>query len=85
MSLLPLLPGETSERGACYVRRAAPHGAGRWCRVRIANEALVRLLADALDLPRSGIQLVRGKTSRHKVVALTGLTAEAVMARLFPA
>ena len=50
-----------------------------------ANEALLRLLADVLDFPRSGIQLVRGKTSRHKVVALTGLTAEAVMARLFPA
>lgn len=50
-----------------------------------ANEALLRLLADALDCPRGGIQLVRGKTSRHKVVALPGLSAEAVMARLFPA
>ena len=39
-----------------------------------ANEALVRLLAEVLDLPRNRIQLVRGNTSRHKVVKLHGVT-----------
>ncbi|MDR0726778.1 MAG: DUF167 domain-containing protein [Rickettsiales bacterium] len=32
-----------------------------------ANEAVIRLLADHLGLPRSKIKLVRGDTSRDKV------------------
>jgi uncharacterized protein len=47
-----------------------------------ANEALVRLLSDLLDLPRSRVQLVRGQTSRHKAVRLVGITPEAVLERL---
>jgi uncharacterized protein (TIGR00251 family) len=47
-----------------------------------ANEALVRLLAETLDCPRSQIALVRGQTSRHKTVLLRGLTAADVLARL---
>jgi uncharacterized protein YggU (UPF0235/DUF167 family) len=35
-----------------------------------ANEAVVRLLAVALGLPRSQVFLVSGQTSRHKRVAL---------------
>jgi uncharacterized protein len=48
-----------------------------------ANEALLRLLAERLDCPRGAVQLVRGQTSRHKVVFLQGLTPEMVTARLF--
>jgi uncharacterized protein (TIGR00251 family) len=47
-----------------------------------ANEALIRLLAGQLDCPRGRIELLRGHTSRHKVVKLHGLTAEAVLKRL---
>jgi uncharacterized protein (TIGR00251 family) len=47
-----------------------------------ANEALVQLLADRLDLARNRIELVRGHTSRQKSVHLTGLTALQVEARL---
>lgn len=47
-----------------------------------ANEALVRLLADHFDCPRSRVELVRGNTSRHKIIKLHGLTGEAVLARL---
>jgi uncharacterized protein len=47
-----------------------------------ANEALLRLLADRLDCPRSSVQLVRGQTSRHKVLFLRGLKAETVIQRL---
>jgi uncharacterized protein (TIGR00251 family) len=47
-----------------------------------ANEALVRLLAERLDCARSQVKLVRGHTSRHKVVKLHGLTAEAVLKHL---
>jgi uncharacterized protein len=47
-----------------------------------ANEVLVRLLADTLGCPRGAVQLVRGHTSRHKVIFLVGLAAEAVLDRL---
>jgi len=47
-----------------------------------ANEALVRLLADALDCPRTKVELIRGHTSRHKTVMLHGLDAAFVAAKL---
>jgi uncharacterized protein (TIGR00251 family) len=47
-----------------------------------ANEALLRLLADMLDCPRGKVELVRGHTSRHKVVKLHGLSAGGVLAKL---
>lgn len=47
-----------------------------------ANEALLRLLADILKCPRGQVELVRGHTSRHKVIKLHGLEANAVLARL---
>ena len=47
-----------------------------------ANEALIRLLADRLDCPRSRVELLRGHTSRHKVVKVYGLSAEQVAAIL---
>jgi len=50
-----------------------------------ANEALIRFLADTLDCGRNQIQLVRGHTSRHKVLRIQGLAIEAVAAYLRPA
>jgi uncharacterized protein (TIGR00251 family) len=47
-----------------------------------ANEALIRLLADRLDCPRNKIELIRGQTSRHKVVKVYGMEAETVVAKL---
>src|SRR4051794_22827955 len=47
-----------------------------------ANEALLRLLAETLDCPRGRVELVRGHTSRHKVVKLHGLSLELAVARL---
>ena len=47
-----------------------------------ANEALVKLLAQQLDCPRNRVELVRGHTSRHKIVKLYGLTPEDVVKRL---
>jgi hypothetical protein len=47
-----------------------------------ANEAVARLLAEALDCPRSRVELARGRTSRHKVIRVWGVSAEAVAARL---
>lgn len=47
-----------------------------------ANEALLRLLAEVLDCPRRNVHLVRGHTSRHKVVFLAETTVAAVAAGL---
>ena len=47
-----------------------------------ANEALLRLLADTLDCPRSKVELIRGKTSRQKVVKIYGMLAADVARRL---
>src|SRR5437868_9562276 len=49
-----------------------------------ANEALTCLLAEKLDCGRNCVQLVRGGTSRHKMIKIVGLTAETVAARLIP-
>jgi uncharacterized protein (TIGR00251 family) len=38
-----------------------------------ANEALVLLLTERLGCSRNAVQLVRGQTSRHKVVLIRGL------------
>lgn len=47
-----------------------------------ANEALIRLLAETLDCPRSRVELVRGHTSRHKVIKLHGVSVQAVLKKL---
>ncbi|MBI2929045.1 MAG: YggU family protein [Verrucomicrobia bacterium] len=47
-----------------------------------ANEALLRFLAERLDCPRGAVHLVRGQTSRHKIVAVTGLTPAEIQLRL---
>jgi hypothetical protein len=49
-----------------------------------ANEALLRLLAETLDCPRGRVELVRGHTSRHKVIKLHGLDNAAALAKLLP-
>jgi len=47
-----------------------------------ANAAVVELLAETIGLPRRAVTLVRGQTSRHKVLRLEGITAEAAAAKL---
>jgi uncharacterized protein (TIGR00251 family) len=61
---------------AWKVRVAAPAEAGR------ANEAVVRLLADALALPRDAVTLVSGHGARDKIVKLAGLDSTQVERRL---
>ena len=48
----------------------------------IENEALRRFLGRALDLPPSAIRIVSGAAARDKVVAVSGLDAASVRARL---
>ena len=47
-----------------------------------ANEELLRFLARRLDCSRNQLRLVRGRTSRHKLVGLAGLDLEQVRARI---
>jgi uncharacterized protein (TIGR00251 family) len=47
-----------------------------------ANEALVRFLAEELGCARNKVELVRGQTSRHKVVKLHGMTVEEIAKKL---
>jgi uncharacterized protein (TIGR00251 family) len=47
-----------------------------------ANEAVLRLLAERLALPRQSVAIVSGPTSRDKVVSLTGIDAAETERRL---
>ena len=54
---------------------AAPEG-GR------ANEAVLRLLADTLSLPRAAVRLVSGHAARDKIVELAGIAPAQTERRL---
>lgn len=47
-----------------------------------ANEAVLRLLAECLDCPRGAVQLLRGRSSRHKQILIRGLSADAILRKL---
>jgi uncharacterized protein (TIGR00251 family) len=47
-----------------------------------ANEALIKVLAQQLNCPRNRVDIVRGHTSRHKVIKVHGLAAPDVLAKL---
>ncbi len=55
--------------GGLRARVAAPAVEGA------ANDALVRLLARELDLPRGDVRIVAGATGRNKIVAVAGIAA----------
>ncbi len=46
-----------------------------------ANEAVIRLVAEALGVPRTSVRLVTGAGARLKTVAVSGITRLAVEAR----
>ena len=49
-----------------------------------ANDALCEFLADSLEHPRRAITVIRGETSRQKVIAIEGLTRVEFNAKLNP-
>ena len=50
-----------------------------------ANEELVRVLADALDVPKRAISIMRGATSQKKLVEISGVSADEARRRLLGA
>jgi uncharacterized protein len=73
-------PGLTSERASptLLVKLAAAPVDGA------ANDALIALLAKALDLPQRAIRIVSGERSRNKRVEIDGLTFEEIARRVSP-
>ena len=61
---------------AWKVRVAAPTEAGR------ANDAVIRLLAETLALPRTSVTLVSGHGARDKIVELAGVDPGEIDRRL---
>ena len=59
-----------------HVKVAAPPRKGQ------ANQALVALLAEALCISKSDLAILRGYTSRNKVLTLQGLSPEELKDRL---
>jgi uncharacterized protein (TIGR00251 family) len=65
--------GIAGERaGALLVRLTAPPVEGA------ANAALLRLVARALGVPSSSIEILRGASGRDKLLRIAGVRAEAV-------
>jgi uncharacterized protein len=61
--------------GSLAARVAAPPVDGS------ANDALVRLIAEALGVPRRRVRLVAGTANRRKVVEVDGIDQAALRAR----
>jgi uncharacterized protein len=74
--------------GATRAGVVGRHGEGWKVRVRAApgggraNEALVRLLAETLSIPRAAVTLVSGQGARDKIVELAGLGPSQIERRL---
>lgn len=74
--------------GAARAAVVGRHGDGWKLRVTAApedgkaNDAVVRLLADTLSLRARDVEIVSGRASRDKTVALTGIRPEEIERRL---
>ena len=67
---------EVSDDGALTIRVTAAPDRGK------ANAAAVKLLANRLDVPKSSVSIIRGHTSRNKVVRVDGIEDAELNGRL---
>ena len=49
---------------------------------RAANDALLDLLTETLDVPRRNLRIVLGETSRNKTIEIVGVDAATISAKL---
>src|SRR3954452_14405838 len=74
--------------GACRAEIVGRYGDGWKVRVTAApeqgraNDAVIRLIASALSVPRDAVTLVSGHSGRDKIVELTGVGPAAIERRL---
>ncbi|MCX6362267.1 MAG: DUF167 domain-containing protein [Armatimonadetes bacterium] len=66
---------EALRDGVLHVRVSTPPVDGA------ANRALVELVAERLDVPKSSVSIATGATSRHKVLEVSGLDDAALASR----
>ena len=62
--------------GALKIRLCAPPVEGK------ANAVLVEFLSEQLGVSRRAVQLVSGQQGRHKLIEVSGISAETAAARL---
>jgi len=60
--------------GAILIRVSAPPVEGA------ANDAVIALLAERLDIPRRDIRIVSGQSGRRKRIEIAGVTADQIRA-----
>ena len=46
-----------------------------------ANQALLRLLADELDIPKRDVRLIAGAASRTKLIVIEGVDPQVILER----
>jgi uncharacterized protein (TIGR00251 family) len=64
--------------GVWQVRVSAPPVKGK------ANKELIAFLSQLLRVSKGRISIIRGHTSRNKTIAISGLSQEDIVQRLFP-
>jgi uncharacterized protein (TIGR00251 family) len=62
--------------GVMQVKIAAPPVEGK------ANEKLVKFLSDVLETSKSSITILKGLTSRNKVLSISGLSQEYISSKI---
>jgi hypothetical protein len=64
------------QAGVLKVKLTAPPVEGE------ANAALVDFLSGYLKVPRKDINLIKGETSRHKIIEILGISSEELMRKI---
>jgi uncharacterized protein (TIGR00251 family) len=49
-----------------------------------ANRELIAFLSQLLDISKDSLAILKGHTSRHKLITVRGLSREEVLKKLFP-
>ena len=64
------------QEGMLKIKLTAPPVEGE------ANQALIDYLASVLNLPRRNVVLLKGESSRHKIVAIKGISKETFLKKI---